>query len=69
MDERFHRLLGDVDGDGRVTDLDVGAVDHVLMLGVYDPEADVNGDGLINVTDRVRITRAMGRKLADGLPF
>ena len=48
-------LAGDVDGNGRVTGLDLS---RIANSGTYIPgvaaslKADVNGDGIINQTDR-----------------
>lgn len=54
-------LLGDTDGDGRVTISDVTAIQRYLVnLTDLSPErqrtADINGDG-INITDATRIQR------------
>ncbi|MEM9586567.1 MAG: SdrD B-like domain-containing protein [Planctomycetota bacterium] len=62
----FHRLLGDVTGDGVVDALDVAAVNAAVALG-SNPEADVNGDGQINVVDRALVSRAQGRQIDQGL--
>ncbi|QDV36432.1 dockerin type I repeat-containing protein [Tautonia plasticadhaerens] len=62
----FHRLLGDVDGDGTVGDLDLA----LILDGVrrpYTPELDVNGDGVVNAADRVLAGRNRGKFLDPGL--
>jgi hypothetical protein len=56
-------LLGDVDGDGEVTCADLGAVKAAFgrrtgQLG-YSSNADVNGDGVINVIDLSIVTKQL----------
>ena len=62
----FHRLLGDVSGNGIV---DAADKRQVLLAqgGLYSVESDANGDGLINIADTTLVTRAVGRKLKGGL--
>jgi poly(beta-D-mannuronate) lyase len=49
-------LLGDVNGDGVVDELDIQAcVDHILEVQDWGEAADVNGDGRVNVLDVQRI--------------
>ena len=66
-DRRFYRLLGDVNGDRQVSDADVAAVDRAILSGIYVPNVDVNGDGVLNIIDHTLASRSKGRKLADGL--
>ena len=62
----FHRLLGDVTGNGIVDNADKAQV--LAAQGVaYSVESDVNGDGVVNVADTLLVTRAVGRKLKDSL--
>jgi len=66
-ERRFYRLLGDVDGDRKVT-----AVDANLILASYRQSGanlptDVTGDGVVNALDRMLTIRSLNRKLADGL--
>lgn len=61
----FHRLLGDVNGDGIVNSTDKAQV--LSASGTSNPESDVNGDGLVNISDTSLVSRAVGRKLKDGL--
>ncbi len=61
----FHRLLGDVNGDGVVSAADKSQV--LAAQGTTSVEADVNGDGFVNVADTTLVTRAFGRKLKGGL--
>ena len=61
----FYRLLGDVNGDGKVD-----ASDTSLILGSFgttNRERDTNGDGIVNAIDRILSIRGIGRKLKDGL--
>ena len=55
-------IMGDVDGDGRVTIADAVAImRHALDLThipeQYLPFADVNGDGTVNLSDAVTVMR------------
>jgi surface protein len=48
-------IEGDVDGDGEVTEEDIAEVEKVILnpsVG-YDPDKDVNHDGVVNVADIV----------------
>ncbi|MEM6365878.1 MAG: dockerin type I domain-containing protein, partial [Planctomycetota bacterium] len=58
----FHRLLGDVTGDGRVNVLDRITVELGLRFG-DNPEADANGDGRVNVIDRIRVEQNLTRSI------
>lgn len=61
----FYRLLGDVDGDR-----DVDGTDANLILAAYgttNPERNVNGDGVVNATDRTLAIRSNGKSLGLGL--
>jgi len=61
----FHRLLGDVNGDGVVSSIDKTQV--LSALGTATAESDVNGDGIVNIFDTSLLSRAVGRKLKGGL--
>ena len=61
----FYRLLGDVNGDRRVDSADASLIG--AALGTVNPERDVNGDGVVNASDRTLALRANLRKLKDGL--
>ena len=56
----FHRLLGDLTGDGQVNDSDKS---QLLRRSGPLAENDVNGDGLLNLSDTSLLTRAFGRKM------
>ena len=48
---QFEILLGDVNGDGLVTLLDVAPFIAVLLSGNFEAVADINGDGTIDLLD------------------
>jgi hypothetical protein len=58
----FHRLLGDVNGDGVVnqTDLDLIALDYNTTNA--NVPTDVNGDGRVNSLDGLLAKRSKGRR-------
>ncbi|MFM7163147.1 MAG: dockerin type I domain-containing protein, partial [Planctomycetaceae bacterium] len=49
----FFRLLGDLNGDRSVTEADRSLL--ASLGGIYDPERDVNGDGVVDARDRLLI--------------
>jgi hypothetical protein len=62
----FYRLFGDATGDRTVSDLDLSFI--VSNYGKTGKQnADVNGDGLVNSTDRTYASQAKGRSLGSGL--
>jgi uncharacterized delta-60 repeat protein/CSLREA domain-containing protein len=62
----FHRLLGDMNGNGIVDAADKTKI--LLAQGTpYSAENDANGDGAVNITDTSLVTRAFGRKLKNTL--
>jgi len=56
----FHRLLGDLTGDGQVDNSDKS---QMLRRSGPLAENDVNGDGLLNLSDTSLLTRAFGRRI------
>lgn len=50
-------VLGDVDGDGKVTVNDVMEVVTTIKNGGYSPPADVNNDGEVSINDADRIVK------------
>lgn len=60
----FHRLLGDITGDGNV---DAADRNKLLAGSGAVAERDVNGDGGVNLTDTSLLNRALGRKLLGSL--
>jgi surface-anchored protein len=63
--KHFYRLLGDVNGDRKVDALDRASV--MAAMRTTTPEADVNGDGIINSVDLTLLTRSIGKRLKNGL--
>lgn len=61
----FHRLLGDVNGDGIVNSADKTQV--MLANKSSNPESDANGDGIVNLSDISYTSRAANRKLRPDL--
>ncbi len=61
----FHRLLGDLTGNGIVDSAD--KAQFLGRTGATAAENDVNGDGLFNLTDSSLLSRAIGRKLKGDL--
>ncbi|MEM8914005.1 MAG: dockerin type I domain-containing protein, partial [Planctomycetota bacterium] len=59
----FHRLLGDANGDGVVDRIDMMDV----LAGLRSPHdnADIDGDGLINLVDRGITQRELGKTTND----
>jgi hypothetical protein len=49
----FYRLLGDLNGDRAVTTADRNLL--ASLGGPYNPERDVNGDGVVDARDRTLI--------------
>jgi hypothetical protein len=63
----FYRLLGDVNGDRIVDDLDLAAIAAAVGRKGAGLDADANGDGLVSAKDQVLAAAAKGRRLAAGL--
>ncbi|WP_186775113.1 choice-of-anchor M domain-containing protein [Allorhodopirellula solitaria] len=63
--QSFYRMLGDLNGDRKVDIADRMAV--MQSMRNQDPEADANGDGVVNSVDLAVVSRAIGKKLKDGL--
>ena len=55
-------LLGDVDGDGKVTVADVVELRQIIVAGEYSPAGDLDGDGRNTAADVV----ALRQKIAKG---
>jgi hypothetical protein len=53
--QNFKVLYGDWNGDGNVSSADAVGIYHAIG-GTYDIFADLNGDGVVNITD-VQIAR------------
>ncbi|MFO0847615.1 MAG: Ig-like domain-containing protein [Gemmataceae bacterium] len=65
----FYRLLGDTNGDRKVDDADTTSIDAAIRGGVYVGDFDLNGDGVVDATDRLLALRHRGRFLAPWLPL
>ena len=63
--KNFFRLFGDVTGDGKVNSAD--KIQVLQANGSTSAESDVNGDGLVNVLDTALMSRAIGKKIKNGL--
>ena len=51
-------LVGDANGDGQITVLDVlVSLRHLLNDGAYQESMDINGDGKLTLTDIVGILK------------
>ncbi len=55
----FHRLAGDLNGDGAVNVLDCGQL-QAAMVGGYAAEADVDGDGKLDGSDATALMTGLG---------
>lgn len=55
-------ILGDVDGDGKVTVNDVMEVVTTIKNGGYSPQADINNDGEVSINDANRIMKHVLKK-------
>lgn len=64
----FHRLAGDVDGDGTVDEADTDGVLVALgrnsTMDTWDADPDLDRDGRISVRDRITVARANGRTIS-----
>ena len=60
------KLMGDVNGDGRITAADAKALLEYLFRGGDKPEglasADLNGDGEIDISDAIQLLQMIARK-------
>jgi hypothetical protein len=63
----FYRLLGDVNGDGTVDNNDITIITAALGESGTGLDADVDGSGSVNSSDRILAMRSRGRALAPGL--
>ncbi len=64
MDASYHffRILGDVDGNGRVDEVDLNRVTRAMERRGFPNTSnpnDVNGDGVVNSVDKVLVQRQM----------
>jgi hypothetical protein len=66
-DLSFYRLLGDTNGDRTVNTTDVSNIETAISLSQYDPDLDINGDGVVNGIDRTITLRHRGRSIGSSL--
>ncbi len=63
----FHRLFGDLNGDGTVDTADQARVNAALGSRpgsvAWDPDADLDGDGIVTARDRKLLAQAIGKKV------
>lgn len=65
---RFYRLLGDTNGDRRVDNSDLIAINAVIRrTAPATDNEDINGDSLVNTTDLVLANQARGNSIGHGL--
>jgi hypothetical protein len=60
----FHRLFGDVDGNGVVNNTDIGLVQAAQTQSGLNLATDLNGDGLVDLIDLNNVKRRKGAKVA-----
>jgi len=65
-------LGGDCDGDDAINIMDAGTVSLVFGLGAgqpgFDPHADINDDGIVDIYDLVMIGINFGCSITDSTP-
>jgi hypothetical protein len=66
-DLSFYRLLGDTDGNRTVNTTDLSNIETAISLSQYDPDLDINGDGVVNGIDRTITLRHRGRSIGSSL--
>ena len=59
----FHRLFGDVDGNGVVNDTDIALVQAAQNQSGLSLATDLNGDGMVDLTDLNNVKRRKGAKV------
>ena len=60
--QNFRVLLGDFDGDGTVTYADVSSETNA-ETSAYNPFADINGDGVVNIYDVIIVINQLNKHL------
>ena len=64
----FFRLFGDTNGDRTVDSADIAAITAAFGSSGSGLAADVNGDGVVNILDRLYASRQLGRSVDPTLP-
>jgi hypothetical protein len=59
----FHRLFGDVDGNGVVNDADIALVQGAQSQTGLNLATDLNGDGVVDLNDLNNVKRRKGAKV------
>jgi hypothetical protein len=59
----FHRLFGDIDGNGVVNDADIAIVQGAQSQTGLNLVTDLNGDGVVDLTDLNNVKRRKGSKV------
>jgi hypothetical protein len=65
----FYRLFGDTNGNRKFEQADIDAISAAINNSLYVVNLDVNGDGVVNTTDKLLVSRSPVRQLAAGLPI
>lgn len=63
----FYRLLGDTNGDLRVDSIDYAFATSRLGGRGDNQDADVNGDGFVNLQDQLAVRRGIGQVITGTL--
>ena len=63
----FYRLLGDTNGDRRVDTADLRNIALAIRRRDANPNNDINGDGRVNILDRMFASRERGKSLLGSL--
>ena len=58
-------IPGDTDGDGVLGYGDIAAMNELLKVDGYDPAADLNSDGTVNILDMVRLKKMVPKEKGD----
>ncbi len=67
IDLNFYRLFGDTNGDRTVNSVDLNNINAAYGQSGPALDADINGDGYINILDRLFTFQALGRSINSGL--
>jgi len=60
ISEADARALGDVDYNSNVEEADRDLIKEAISNGIYDPDLDVNGDGVLDGQDQKTVTTNLG---------
>jgi hypothetical protein len=65
--QSFYRMLGDTNGDGRVSRKDLNAIRLALATGAYNANLDLDGNGFVDAGDLTLARNRLGRAIAPTL--